>query len=152
MTTRWLDPEEQRTWRAMLAVQAHLPAALSRDLQRDAGLSLSDFDVLVQLTEHPEGRRRVAALADALAWERSRVSHHVARMAKRGLVERVECEDDGRGAYIAVTPAGRAAIEAAAPRHVAEVRRLVLDALTPDEVRLLGDLQERILARLLPAR
>lgn len=145
---RWLDDQEQRTWRGLLAVQSQLPAALSRDLQRDSGLSLQDFDVLVQLTEHPESRARVSALAAALTWERSRLSHHVARMERRGLVARVDCDDDGRGAYVEVTAEGRAAIEDAAPAHVEEVRRLVFDALTPTEVRTLGELQAKILARL----
>lgn len=147
---RWLDDDEQRTWRGMLAVQSQLPAALARDLQRDSRLSLPDFDVLVQLTEHPEGRARVSALAAALSWERSRLSHHVARMERRGLVARVECGDDGRGAFVEVTASGRKAIEDAAPGHVDEVRRLVFDALTPDEVRVLGELQAKILDRLDP--
>ena len=145
---RWLDDDEQRTWRALLAVQSRLPAALSRDLQRHSDLSLQDFDVLVQLTEHPQGRLRVSALASELTWERSRLSHHVARMERRGLVARVECGDDGRGAFIEVTAAGRTAIADAAPAHVEEVRRLVFDALSPDEVRVLGELQAKILARI----
>lgn len=145
---RWLDDVEQRTWRALLAVQSRLPAALARDLQRTSELSLADFDVLVQLSEDAEGRARVSALAGALSWERSRLSHHVARMERRALVARVDCEDDGRGAFIEITSTGRAAIEDAAPGHVEEVRRLVFDALTPDEVRLLGALQAKILARL----
>lgn len=147
-TPRWLDDEQQSTWRGLLAVQAQLPAALARDLQRESQLSLPDFDVLVQLTEHPDGRARVSALATALAWERSRLSHHVARMERRGLVERVECDDDGRGAFVAATSLGREAIADAAPAHVEEVRRLVFDALTADEVRTLGLLHAKILARL----
>ena len=108
---------------------SRLPAALNRQLQRDSDLSLQDFDVLVQLTDVDEGRVRVSALAAALGWERSRLSHHVTRMERRGLVAREECDDDGRGAFVVLTPAGRAAIERAAPGHVRTVRSLVFDAL-----------------------
>jgi DNA-binding MarR family transcriptional regulator len=140
----WLDAEQQQVWRAWLELTARLPVALHRQLQATSELSLPDFDVLVQLTDHDEGRVRVSALAQALQWERSRLSHHVSRMVKRGLVAREECDDDGRGAWILVTPSGRAAIEAAAPGHVATVRDLFFDALTADEVRTLGAIAVRL--------
>lgn len=144
----WLDQEQQTVWRAWLDVAARLPAALHRDLQADSDLSLPDFDVLVQLTEHPEGRMRASALAHALAWERSRLSHHVGRMERRGLLAREECDDDGRGAWVVVTDGGRAAIERAAPAHVATVRDLLFDALTPEQVSELGAIMATIGARL----
>ena len=134
-------------WRGWLALNAALPAALHRDLQADAGLSLPDFDVLVRLTEADDGRVRVSALARSLSWERSRLSHHVARMQRRGLVDREECVDDGRGAFVVLTDAGRGAIEAAAPHHVRTVRRLVFDALEEGDVAVLTDLMERVLGR-----
>src|SRR5688500_3250957 len=113
---RWLTTAEQQdVWRRWLRLNAALPAALHRELQSDAGLSLPDFDVLVHLTDTPEGRVRVNDLARALHWERSRVSHHVTRMERRGLIRREECSDDGRGAFVVITPAGRKAIEQAAP-------------------------------------
>jgi len=146
--TPWLDDDQQRTWRSWLAANAQLWPAVGRDLQRDSQLSLPDFDVLVQLTESDEGRVRVAGLARALQWERSRLSHHVSRMERRGLVQREECADDGRGAWVVVTSAGRSAIEQAAPEHVRTVRRLVFDALSADEVRALGAILDKVRARL----
>lgn len=144
----WLPAEAQQLWRRWLRLNALLPGALHRELQADAGLSLPDFDVLVQLTDRPEGRVRVSDLARGLHWERSRVSHHVTRMERRGLVRREECRDDGRGAWVVLTEQGRAVIEQAAPAHVATVRRLVFDALSPQEAEVMGEVIEKILARL----
>src|SRR4051794_958070 len=117
-SVRWLTDKQQRVWRSWLATTAQLPAALHRELQADAGLSLPDFDVLVQLTEAADGRVRITDLARALMWERSRVSHHLTRMERRGLVRREECHDDRRGAFVVLTSEGRAAIDGAAPAHV----------------------------------
>jgi DNA-binding MarR family transcriptional regulator len=144
----WLPADSERLWRRWLRLNALLPAALHRQLQADADLSLPDFDVLVQLTDSPEGRVRVTDLARALSWEKSRVSHHITRMERRGLVAREECRDDGRGAFVVLTPEGRAAIEQAAPAHVATVRRLVFDALTPHEAEVMAGVVEKVLARL----
>ena len=146
--TPWLTEAEQQLWRSWLSLGATLPAVLHRELQADAGLSLPDFDVLVQLTEADAGRLRVSDLAAALGWERSRLSHHVARMQRRDLVAREECADDGRGAFVVVTRQGRAAIAAAAPHHVRTVRRVFLDPLEEADVvelsRLVGLLLERV--------
>jgi DNA-binding MarR family transcriptional regulator len=144
----WLPAEAQQLWRRWLRLNALLPGALHRELQADAGLSLPDFDVLVQLTDRPDARARVSDLARGLHWERSRVSHHVTRMERRGLVRREECRDDGRGAWVVLTEQGRAVIEEAAPAHVATVRRLVFDALTPQEAEVMAEVIEKILARL----
>jgi DNA-binding MarR family transcriptional regulator len=146
--SNWLPADAQRLWRRWLRLNALLPGALHRELQADAGLSLPDFDVLVQLTDSPQGRVRVSDLARGLHWERSRVSHHVTRMERRGLVAREECRDDGRGAWVVLTEEGRAAIEQAAPAHVATVRRLVFDALTPQEAEVMAGVIEKMLARL----
>jgi DNA-binding MarR family transcriptional regulator len=147
-STPWLSAEEQHLWRSWLALTSALPAALHRELQADAGLSLPDFDVLVQLSEAPDGRLRVSELARVLGWERSRLSHHVGRMERRDLVAREECEDDGRGAFVVLTPTGRHAIEDAAPHHVRTVRRLVLDPLDGQDVadlsRIVTTLLERV--------
>jgi DNA-binding MarR family transcriptional regulator len=149
-STSWLTEQQQRAWRRWLAVNAQLPAALHRELQADAGLSLPDFEVLVQLTESPEARIRVTDLARALSWEKSRASHHLTRMERRGLVKREECRDDGRGAFVALTPEGRTAIEKAAPSHVQTVRSLVFDQLTEQEVDVLDSALSKVLARLDP--
>ena len=144
--TPWLSPEEEHLWRAWTQLNVELSATLQREMQSDANLSLSDYAVLVHLTDSPEGRVRVSDLARLLQWERSRVSHHLTRMERRGLVERSECTEDGRGSFIAVTAAGRSANERAAPGHVAAVRRLVFDALDPTEVSCLGGAIDKMLA------
>jgi len=146
--TPWLSAEEEHVWRGWLKLNAELSATLQRELQDDSGLSMPDFEVLVHLTDTPEGRVRVTELARLLHWERSRVSHHVTRMERRGLVERTECADDGRGAFIAVTPAGRTAIAQAAPGHVRAVRRLMFDVLSSEEADRLGTAIDKMLTRL----
>ena len=144
----WLDDRQQRLWRGWVALSSQLPAALHRQLQADSGLSLQDFEVLVHLTDTPDGRVRVSDLARCAGWERSRLSHHVKRMEGRRLVERQECCDDGRGAFVAVTPAGREAIERAAPGHASAVRDLVFGSLTEKELETVTCFAERVLARL----
>ena len=144
----WLSADAQYLWRQWLRLNAELPGVLHRELQADAGLSLSDFEVLVTLTDTVEGRERVTDLARALSWERSRVSHHVTRMERRGLVERSECRDDGRGAWVVLTEQGRSAIERAAPGHAATVRRLIFDDLTPEELTVMTGVIDRVLTRL----
>lgn len=144
----WLSADAQHLWRRWLRLNALLPAVLQRELQADAGLSLPDFEVLVQLTDTPEERVRVTDLARELNWERSRVSHHVTRMESRGLVKRSECREDGRGAWVVLTGKGRAAIERAAPGHAATVRRLIFDDLAPTEMTVLDGLIDRVLGRL----
>jgi DNA-binding MarR family transcriptional regulator len=145
---QWLSPEEQRSWRAFVRVNQKLTARLGSDLQAQSKLSGADFAILVALTDDSEGKLRFQELAKAIEWEQSRLSHQIARMIKRGLVAREECAEDGRGAFVAITAQGRKVIEAAAPKHVATVRRLVVDALSPEEFQTLGDLAERLLAHM----
>lgn len=144
----WLDEREQRAWRGMLTMHRRLEAQLSREMQSGSELSMPDFTVLVALTDTCGGRVRAFSLAEALQWEKSRLSHHLARMERRGLVSRDGCPEDGRGLFVCVTPAGRAAIEAAAPAHVAAVRRLFFDALTAEQVDALAGIAAASLARL----
>lgn len=146
--TDWLDDRQQRIWRAWLRLNRDLPAALARELQESSDLSMADFEVLVNLTDVPDGRLRISELASSMTWERSRVSHHLKRMEARGLVDRAGCPEDRRGSFVGITPAGRAAIEAAAPGHVDAVRRHVVDALTDEELTTLGELTDKLLARL----
>ncbi|MGW0333712.1 MarR family winged helix-turn-helix transcriptional regulator [Streptomyces sp. NPDC003011] len=145
---RWLTSEEQHAWRSFVRLHEKLSGRLSRSLQSESNLSAADFAVLVNLTDVPEGRQRYQDLARALEWEKSRMSHHIARMAGRGLVVREECAEDGRGAFVVITEQGRAAIEAAAPLHVEAVRSLFLDHVTPSELRTLGQVSERVVAKL----
>jgi DNA-binding MarR family transcriptional regulator len=102
----------------------------------------------VVLSEAPEGRLRVFEVADALAWEQSRVSHQLARMQRRGLVARQDCATDARGAFAVLTAAGRAAIERAAPAHVEQVRQLVFDGLGHDQLAALTEVTTCVLDRL----
>jgi DNA-binding MarR family transcriptional regulator len=144
---RWLTAREQHLWRGWLKLNAELASTLQRELQQDAGLSMPDYEVLVHLTDNPEGRVRVTELAGLLQWERSRVSHHIKRMERRGLVERAQCSEDGRGAFIVITPQGRAAIEEAAPGHVMAVRRLMFEVLSEEEKVALAAVIDKLLAR-----
>jgi DNA-binding MarR family transcriptional regulator len=130
MTGAWLSDDEQRAWRTYLRMSSLLPAALNRQLQQDCGLTLPEYEVLVQLSETPEHRLRPFQICEGLNWEQSRLSHQLTRMERRGLVARQECAADGRGAFIELTAAGADAITTAAPRHVATVRGLIFDQLS----------------------
>jgi DNA-binding MarR family transcriptional regulator len=131
---RWLEQREQAAWRAYLDMNAKLTARLNREMQDQAGISIADFSVLVQLSEHVDARMRVLELARAIGWEKSRLSHQLTRMQQRGLIERSNCTEDRRGAFVVLTDQGRATVEGAAPRHVESVRRYVFDSLTPEQV------------------
>jgi DNA-binding MarR family transcriptional regulator len=146
--TEWLDDRQQRIWRAWIKLNRDLPAALGRQIQSGSDLSMADFEVLVNLTDVPEGRLRISELASGMNWERSRVSHHLKRMAARGLVDRAGCPEDGRGSFVNITQAGRDAIERAAPDHVESVRRLVVDVLSDEELETLGRLTDKLLGQL----
>ncbi|MGW6578683.1 MarR family winged helix-turn-helix transcriptional regulator [Streptomyces globisporus] len=146
-TPRWLNPEQQAAWDGFIRMQEKLIGRLSRRVQADSHMSPADYIVLAKLTE-AGGRMRFMDLTKLVEWEKSRMSHQVARMAKRGLVGKEDCPDDGRGAFIVATPAGREAIEEAAPVHVEHVRRLFIDALTQEELDALGRISNRVLAHL----
>ena len=146
--TRWLTEEEQRAWRGLLRMTSQLNARANRLLLQEYGISLADYEVLVALSEAPEDRLRVFEVADALAWEQSRVSHQLARMQRRGLITREGCATDARGAFAVLTTAGRAAIEQAAPAHVEQVRQLVFDELSHEQVSALTEITTRVLDRL----
>jgi DNA-binding MarR family transcriptional regulator len=146
--SRWLTEEEQRAWRGLLRMTSQLNARMNRQLQDEYGISLADYEVLVALSEAPEGRLRVFEVADALAWEQSRVSHQLARMQRRGLITREGCATDARGAFAVLTTVGRTAIERAAPAHVEQVRQLVFDELSHEQVSALTEVTTRVLDRL----
>ena len=148
MADRWLTADEQRAWRAYLRAGSLLTARLNRLLQADCGLSLPEYEVLVRLTEAPDGRLRQFQLGLALDWEQSRLSHMLSRMSRRGFVVRQDCAGDRRGANVVLTAAGRAAIESAAPGHVAAVRRLVFDQMDSEQAVAFGQVFEAILAGL----
>lgn len=145
---QWLDERETRAWRGLVRLQTHLDAQLARDLQRDTGLSMTDYMVLVHLSEAPAGRLRAFQLGQALEWEKSRVSHHLRRMEGRRLLRREECESDARGAFVVLTPQGRKAIEQAAPVHLAHVRRYVVDVLSGEQLHQLAEVADTVLRNL----
>ena len=147
VTPRWLTPEQKAAWDSFIRMQEKLIGRLSRRVQADSGMSASDYIVLVKLTE-AGGRMRFMDLVKLVEWEKSRMSHQVGRMAKRGLVAKEECPDDGRGAFIVATPAGHEAIEDAAPVHVDHVRRLFIDALTQEDLAALARISNRVLAHM----
>lgn len=143
----WLDEGEARAWRALQLMEMRLNGALARQLAADAGLSYPDYVVLVALTDQPDGRLRLFELGRILGWEKSRLSHQISRMADRGLVTKERCDADRRGAYVVLSRRGRKEIEAAAPGHVAMVRRLFVDVLTPAQLATIAEIAETVLAR-----
>ena len=141
---RWLTDEEQQVWRQWLDLGARITNALSRELQLDSTISLADYEVLVYLSESPDHRQRVVALAEAIKWERSRLSHQITRMAKRGLVRRESCDNDGRGAFVILEEQGLEAITAAAPGHVEAVRHMMFDGLSAEQLAAFRDVLANI--------
>jgi DNA-binding MarR family transcriptional regulator len=146
--TRWLDAEEQRTWRAFLSASRLLFDRLDRELQRDADLPHAYYEILVRLSEAPGRALRMSELAEATYSSRSRLSHAVARLVERGWVARSGVEGDRRGTVASLTEAGYAALVAAAPGHVDGVRRHLFDPLTPAQVRQLRRISEAVAAGL----
>lgn len=134
----WLDDEQQGSWRAFLEGSSRLMEALGRDLDRESGLSLHEYEVLVRLSENPGRTLRMSALADSLAHSRSRVTHTVRRLEERGLVQRQACPVDGRGVDCHLTDDGMVTLAEAAPHHVRSVRHRMVDVLTAEQLRVLG--------------
>ncbi|MFC4111551.1 MarR family winged helix-turn-helix transcriptional regulator [Nonomuraea zeae] len=138
--TRWLDEDEQRTWRNFLAATQLIDEALDRQLQRDAGMPHAYYMILVALSEAPERSMRMSELAARARSSQSRLSHAVARLEERGWVRRERCPADRRGNFAVLTDDGFATLATAAPGHVEEVRRSLFDALTPEQVRRLDEI------------
>jgi DNA-binding MarR family transcriptional regulator len=143
---RWLNEREERAWRSLQLMQMRLNAQLARDLAARSELSYQDYMVLVALTAQPEGRMRLFELGHQLGWEKSRLSHQVTRMADRGLVEKLKCPSDLRGAVVGVSARGRDEISAAAPGHLEAVRRLFVDLLAAEQLDTVAEVCERVLA------
>lgn len=138
--TRWLDDDEQRTWRDFLAATQLVHEALDRQLQRDAGMPHTYYMILVALSESPERRMRMSELARRAQCSQSRLSHAVARLEERGWARREPCPQDRRGSIAVLTEQGFDALAAAAPGHVEEVRRSLFDVLTPEQLRALSEI------------
>lgn len=143
---KWLSETEQAAWRALFRMQAALANRLGRQLSAESELSVQDYPVLVFLNEAADGQLRPFELARELGVEKSRLSHHLARLAERGLVVREQCPTDRRGLLISITDRGRRALEAAAPGHVAAVREAFIDRLTPEQLATLVDIADAVLA------
>lgn len=146
--TRWLDPDEQRTWRAFLAASRALMDTLDRELQRDAGMPHAYYEILVRLSEAPGRQLRMSELADGTGSSRSRLSHAAARLEAAGWVRREDCPTDRRGQVAVLTDDGFAVLAAAAPGHVEGVRRHLFDALSPAQVDQLRRISETLAAHL----
>ena len=152
MTQRWLDEEQQRTWRAWLAVSELVPRVLDAQLQRDAGLSHAAYVVLAMLSEAPGRSRRMSDLARRANQSQSRLSHTVARLEDRGWVRRERSADDGRGNVAVLTDAGWEVVRTVAPGHVDAVREAMFAPLSAEQTRVLGDAMQAILEQLDPDR
>jgi DNA-binding MarR family transcriptional regulator len=147
---RWLDDQQQRTWRAWLAVAELLPRVLDAQLQRDAGISHAAYVVLAMLSESPDRSRRMSDLARRANQSQSRLSHTVARLEDRGWVRRERSADDGRGNVAVLTDAGWEVVRSVAPGHVDAVRTAFFDPLEPGQDEAVGAALQRILDRLDP--
>jgi DNA-binding MarR family transcriptional regulator len=145
---RWLDGAEDRAWRGWMRMRTLLHAQIVRDLARESGLSAPDYDVLSNVSEAEGRRARLGDLAARMAWSRSRLSHHITRMERRGLVTREDCASDGRGAFVVLTDAGLRAIQDAAPGHVASVRRHFIDLLSREQLDALAEISQTVVRRL----
>lgn len=149
---RWLEQEEQESWNAFAYLLTQLPAALETQMHRDAGLTHFEYMVLAALSSDPEDTLRLSRIAHYTGATLTRLSNVVIKLEKRGLLHRSPDPDDGRATRATLTDRGRAALTAAAPGHVAEVRRLVFDPLTAAQQRQLRAISERILRAIDPDR
>ncbi|SNY44903.1 MarR family winged helix-turn-helix transcriptional regulator [Paractinoplanes atraurantiacus] len=146
-TTRWLDDDEMGAWLNLAQILMAMPAALDRQLREDTGIPHAYYQILATLSAADNRCLRMTELARAVGTTPSRLSHAVASLQQRGWLERRACPSDKRGQLACLTDAGMAVLEAAAPGHVAEVRRLIFDHLTPEDVARL----RAVTAKLLPA-
>lgn len=148
----WLDDEEQQTWLAMVSMFIRLPAALDTQLQRDAGISHFEYQVLAGLSMAPEHTLRMSELAAFAEGSLSRLSHTTRRLQDKGWIRRTSDPDDGRSTLATLTDAGWEKVVATAPGHVAEARRVLVDALTKAQRRQLREIAERVNAAIGPGR
>jgi DNA-binding MarR family transcriptional regulator len=143
---RWLSAEEQNAWRTFLAATATLFSAVEGQLHRESGIPHGYYEILVNLSEAPGRSLRMSQLAEASTSSKSRLSHAVARLEERGWVARLDCPTDRRGQVAQLTEAGFAALDAAAPGHVEQVRRSLFDRITPEQVAQLAAISAAVAA------
>jgi DNA-binding MarR family transcriptional regulator len=144
--TRWLTAEEQQTWRSFLTASSMLFSTVEAQLQQGAGIPHGYYEILVRLSEAPGRAMRMSLLAEVSTSSKSRLSHAVARLEERGWIRRTECPTDRRGQVAELTDVGFAALAGAAPGHVEQVRRSLIDALTPEQVTQLRLISEAVIA------
>ena len=142
------SPQELQIWRAFVETTEAVRTELGRRLQSDTGLSPGDYVVLLGLSEAPGRRLRSSDLAAEIGWERSRLSHHLARMERRGLISREDCATDNRGAEIVLTDAGASAFRGSISPHFRAIRELFVDALTPEQLVAAGEIARALQSRL----
>lgn len=147
----WLDEDQQRSWRAYLVGTTLLMERLDRDLREHHNLSMPEYEILVRLSEAEHRTMRMAVLADSVSHSRSRVTHTVARLENAGLVLRSACTTDGRGVQATITDGGLAALEAAAPTHVAGVRQFLLDLAGGEDFDAVGRVFNAVTDKLVEA-
>ena len=142
--TPWLDDLEMRAWRSLLRAHTRLLARLDADLQCTQGMSVTDYGVLVNLSEEEGGRMRMSELAQRLLLSPSGLTRRLDGLVSSGLVERTRCPTDRRGAYAVLTSAGWSRLRSAAPDHVGQVRRHFVDRLSREQLALLADALEEV--------
>ncbi|MDX2703803.1 MarR family transcriptional regulator [Streptomyces sp. PA03-6a] len=140
--------EELGIWRDFIETTERLRSHLASRLQGDSGLSPGDYGVLLALREAEGHRLRSSELAAAIGWERSRLSHHLGRMERRGLIRRVECTTDNRGAEVLLTDDGAQAFRRATLPHLGAVREMFVDSLTAEQMAAAGEIAQALRARL----
>jgi len=145
---RWLDEAQQRSWRALVMGMTLLLDRLDADLQRNFGISLAEYEILVRLSERPGRQLRMAQLADSMAHSRSRITHTVKRMEDENLVSRTQSKEDRRGIVCTMTDAGFALLEEMAPLHVNGVRDYLVDLASPEDFEALGRVMNAVADKL----
>jgi DNA-binding MarR family transcriptional regulator len=141
---RRLTAGELAVWRALVDTTAELRRILGAQLQQDTGLSPADYQVLLALSEADGRHLRSSQLAAAIDWERSRLSHHLARMERRGLIRRDDCATDSRGAEVFMTEDGAGLFRRATAPHARAIKKYFADALTPEQFDALADILQAL--------
>ncbi|MFC4564979.1 MarR family winged helix-turn-helix transcriptional regulator [Nocardiopsis mangrovi] len=149
---RWLDADEQRTWRSFLRANSQIEQELDRDLQERNGLTLVEYGILVSLSEAEGRRMRMRGLADSVIVSKSRLSHQIARLEQAGHVRRETCAEDRRGSWAVLTDKGARLLDEAATGHVSKVRARLFDRLTPEQAAVLGEIMSALEAGALEPR
>lgn len=146
--TIWLNEDEQRVWRAQIAIWRRLQLTMEQRLQAETGVPHTYYIILAMLSEAPQHRLRMSELADVISSSPSRLSHAVSRLCERGLIERQPAADDRRGSLAVLTAAGLELVVRTAPTHVRIVREAMFDLITPDQLATLDEVYAGILARM----